>query len=300
MRVGKPRPAGAAAADRTRVRPSGRPSGGTDAGGGTGTAPVIVMSYAQAGAVRLKDLLSDRSDLEHTQGTGLLPLCEQALATWRHVEEGRPGAPPSAMATASVRSLMKGVITTLLVKSGRTRWCETAVAQQGAAESFLQVFPKARFVCLHRSCPDMIYAVLQASPWGLSGPAFAPFVTAHPNSTVTALAAYWAAHAGPLLAFEEAHPESCLRVRYEDLATAPDQVKRDLQEFLGPDEGSVTLPSFPGGDDELPEFIGPMAPGCGAGLPPEQLPPALLAQINELQGKLGHPPLDRPADGEPT
>jgi Sulfotransferase family len=202
------------------------------------------------------------------------------------------GAPPSGMAAASVRSLVKGVVTSLLVRSGRSRWCEMVVAHQGAAEAFLRVFPKARFVCLHRSCPDVIYSTLQANPWGLSGPAFAPFVTAHPDSALTALAAYWVAHAGPLLAFEEAHPESCLRVRYEDLATEPDRVKRDLHEFLGPEEGTA-LPSLPGGDDPALPFTGPMAPGCGAELPVGLLPSALLAQVNDLQGKLGHPPLDR-------
>ena len=296
MSLGRSRPKDAKAGGRTHGRPAVRPAGDTDTGGGGRTAPVILMSYSQAGMWRLRNLLSDRSDLAFTQGTGLLPLCEQTLATWRHVEGRRPQAPPSAMAVASVRSLLKGMITALVLKTGRSRWCEVAVAQQGSAEAFLQVFPKARFVCLHRSCPDVIYSILQANhPWGLSGPAFASFVTAHPDSAVSALAAYWVAHAGPLLAFEEAHPESCLRVRYEDLATVPDQVERDLREFLGPDEGVASLPSLPGGD-ELPDFTGPMAPGCGKGIPADQLPPALLAQVNDLQGKLGHPPLDRPSD----
>jgi hypothetical protein len=46
-----------------------------------------------------------------------------------------------------------------------------------------------------------------------------PFVAAHPASSAAALASYWAAHTTGQLEFEQHHPQSCLRVRTEDLIT---------------------------------------------------------------------------------
>jgi len=50
---------------------------------------VIVLAPAYSGAGTLRSLLEGHPDLACTAGTGLLPLCEQALATWRSAD-GRP------------------------------------------------------------------------------------------------------------------------------------------------------------------------------------------------------------------
>jgi hypothetical protein len=114
---------------------------------------------------------------------------------------------------------------------------------------------------------------------------------------VAALAAWWVGHAGPVLAFELAHPQSCLRVRYEDLAENPGQAERDVLGFLGLDELVPSLPKLPG-DADGPVLTGADAPGCGADLPAGQIPPPLLAQVNNLHARLGYPPL--PAGSGPS
>lgn len=251
-------------------------------------APVIVLTYAYAGARRLQWLLSGHADLACTSGTGLLPLCDQAAATWRQAE-GRPEGSLSPLAAASVRALAAGMITAILVRTGARRWCETAIAQQDSAETFLRLFPETRFLCLHRLCPDVIYAALRASPWGLSGPGFAPHVAAHPASTVAAVASYWAAHTRPLLAFERAHSGACLRIRYEDLIAEPDQAASGIRTFLGLAGEEAKLPPATGNDAAA---VGADAPGCGAEVPVGQFPSPLLAQVNDLLARLDYPLLD--------
>jgi hypothetical protein len=270
------------------------------------TGPIVVLTYMRTGARQLKAVLSADPALACTSGTGLLLACDQAAAAWRKAES-RADLPPSPRAVASVRSLVGGLIGTIMAGTGHSRWCETAIAPPGVAATFLQFFPGTRFVCLHRYCPDVIYSVIQASPWGLSGPDFAGFNAAHPTNTVTALAAYWAAHAGRLLAFEEAHSSACLRVRYEDLIADTKKTVDELREFLGMDGPAVQLPELPVDhpvNGEVLDEVGAPArssslaevdrPGCGIGLPVGQIPAPVLSQVNELLSQLAYEPLEPP------
>src|ERR1035441_8887252 len=107
------------------------------------------------------------------------------------------------------------------------------------AETFLQLYPSAKFICLHRRCPEVILAGVNANPWGLEDSAFKSFTAGYPGNAVAAIAAYWAASTEPLLEFEQAHPGSCHRVRYEDLTSCPDQARAEIASFL-----PSFLPSF--------------------------------------------------------
>jgi hypothetical protein len=257
--------------------------------------PVIVLAPAYAGASQLRYLLEGHPDLACTSGTGILPLCEQAMAAWGNADG--PGArSPSALAVTATRALATSIITAVLAREGKPRWCEVANANIPAAETFLRLYPQARFVCLHRACPGVIRAALDASPWGIADPAFAPFIRAYPASTVAALTAYWVAHTGPLLAFEQSHPQTCLRVRFEDLAAARHQTAEQMTSFLS--IASLSMASLDGqattaqDNDEPREKPGNCAPEPD--FPAGLIPPAMRTQANDLLRQLGYPAL--PAD----
>jgi len=256
--------------------------------------PVIVLTYGYAGARHLQQLLQDQPELAATSATGLLAACDQAASAWRQAEQ-RPERVLSPLAKNSIRALASAMMTTIAARAGRPRWFETSAAEPSAAETFLDLFPGTRFVCLHRACPDVIYATLQASPWGLAGQAYAEYTPSYPGSTVAALAAWWVGHAGSILAFEQEHPAPCMRLRYEDLAADPVRTEREIGEFLGLKSEVPVLPELPG--DPRQALTGADAPGCGAGLPAGQIPAGLLAQVNELHRQLGYPPLDAEPHG---
>lgn len=248
---------------------------------------MIVLATAYSGAARLRPLLERVPDLAFTSGTGILPLCEQSLTAWGNAD-GRRGRPPSALAVSSTRAVAGSIITAVLAREGKRRWCETCTAMPEAAEAFRGLYPAARFVCLYRSCGGFIRAVLDESPWGVTDPAFAPFSRTHPASTAAALAAYWATHTGSLLTFEQSHAQEALRVRFEDLATVRQDTARAVTSFLAA--------ASPAGGWARPE---PGPPGAGEGradgpeteLPAGLIPPALLARVNVLLGQLGYPDL---------
>jgi hypothetical protein len=247
------------------------------------SAPVLVLTYAHSGADRLWSLLARHPDLVCTSGTGIIPLCEQAAATWRNVD-GQPGERLSALAATSVRALVGSVITSLCARQGKRQWCEIAAAPPSCAETFLQLYPGTKVLCLHRACADFVYAAVQASPWGLAGSAFAPFTSAHPASTVAALTAYWVAHAGPLIEFEQLHPRACRRIRYEDLAVGPHP---GLFAFLGLEDSQPDQPGRAGTE----AVVGPIAAEPTMAIPAEQIPPALLTHANDLLATLRYAPL---------
>ena len=276
------RAADGALADRGRPAPAVEPSGMV------GRAPIVVLATEYSGAGRLRSLLDDLPGVAFTAGTGILPLCEQAAAVWRTVD-GQPDGPPSRLALTSARALADGIIVSLLARTGKRRWCEFCHAMPDTAQTFALLYPGTRFVCLHRSCGNVIRAALDASPWGLADPALVPFVRAYPISTTAALAAYWTAYTQSLLAFEAAHPSAVLRVRFEDLAEAG-QTAGAVASFLGaasPGDGTALALDDQG---QLDPVVAPVMADLPAGL----IPPVLLAQANDLQRQLGYPALGQP------
>jgi hypothetical protein len=251
--------------------------------------PVVVLATAYSGVGQLRSLLDGFPSLACVSGTGVLPLCEQSAAVWRNVD-GRPAGQPSRLAISSTRALTDSIITSVLAREGKRRWCEFCYAMPEVAETFVQLYPGTRFVCLYRSCSDVIRAVLDASPWGVTDATFVPFTRVYPASTAAALTAYWIAHTRSLLAFEGSHPQAVLRVRCEDLAADEQQTARAVMSFLGiaSRDGEMALAQDSQDSQGQPE---PAIPRARTDLPVGLIPPAVLAQANDLLRQLDYPAL---------
>jgi protein-tyrosine sulfotransferase len=254
-----------------------------EAVGASKSAPVIVIAYAGSGVDRLRSALSGYPELACTQQTGILPLFHNLVTTWQAVE-GTSGAGVSPLAAASMRALSAGLMTAILARQRGSRWCEFATAPPAAAQSFARVFPQARFLVLHRRADSVARAILKAHEWGLNGPEFAPFVSAHPGSSVAALTSFWANHTTQQLEFEQSHADRCHRVRFEDLITDTAQTLLGISDFLALDDLDGLAQS---GADERQAGHAPVE----RGLPTDRIPTALLARVNELHRELGYPPV---------
>jgi hypothetical protein len=246
--------------------------------------PIIVMGYPYSGAALIQQLLSAGTTLACTQGTGIIPLCAIAAETWQRLE-GQPGRPASPLAIASVRRLVTTQVTTLLAAGGQGRWCELATVSPDAAAPFLQVFPGATFICVHRASTSVIRAGVQASPWGLQGQIARSYLTSYPGNSVAALAAHWADATRSLLAFEAANPRASHRVRYEDVMTDPDRALAPVMTSLAlrraAGDGGLGRPEPPGQDPQA---------AAEDKVPAEMIPEPLLDSIGALHAELGYPP----------
>jgi hypothetical protein len=255
--------------------------------GGSGDGPVILLSYAHSGAWRVQELLAEGTVLACTAGTGIVPLCAAAAETWRRVE-GHDGRVMSRLAVASIRGLITAQVTAILAGVGKTRWCELATSDASAVQPFLDVFPQAVFVCVHRGCLDVIRAGVAASPWGLQGQGLGPYLLSYPGNSVAALAAYWANATDELLAFEDAHSQITRRVRYEDAISDPNEAVAVLRVWLRFDSG-------PGAS--FPKRCWPAKPDSMVVTSPEpevpvaMIPPPLRQRIARLHDRLEYPQL---------
>jgi Sulfotransferase family len=252
--------------------------------------PVIVLTYGYSGWPRLQSVLEQVPELACTAGTGVLGMCDMAARTWANVEE-RGDEHMSSLAAKSIRATVVSMMTVMVTRSSRARrWCETATAEPAAAETFLRIVPGTQFLCLHRSCPDVVRAVLRSSPWGIIGGQFTPYLLARPGNTTAAIAACWADSASQLLDFESRHPGSALRVRYEDLAGTPAAASRAIFDFTG------LTPASPVRDLAEDDLLGGgtvEGEGDPAGLdtrfPVAMLPSQLIQRINRIHEELSYP-----------
>ncbi|MBV9445885.1 MAG: sulfotransferase [Streptosporangiaceae bacterium] len=245
---------------------------------------MIVLSYAYSGASRVQEALAAGTEMACTAGTGIIPLCEAAAEAWRRLED-RAGQPMSRLAVRSVQRLVMAQMTTILAGVGKTRWCELAAT--AAAGSFLQVFPGASTVCVHRSSLDVVGAGVRANPWGLQGPGLLPYLLCHPGNSVAALAAYWADATEALLAAEASDPGATFRVRYEDVAADPGRALAAIRDRLG--LGGTNLPSASGHGAVLSEpAAAPSRPPQSA-VPAGMIPDPLYKRISRLHAELGYP-----------
>lgn len=247
---------------------------------GAPDAPVIILSYAHSGAELVQHALADGTSLACTVGTGILPMCEAAALSWARIDN-RQDAGMSRLAASSIRALASTQLTAILAASGMRRWCELATTGPGAAQAFLQVFPTAKFVCVHRACTDLISATIAAHPWSLAGSVPYQFIAGYPANGVAAVASYWAWATEQLLEFETACPQAAVRVRYEDVAAGPASALRSTRAFL-----------------QLTPQGGPQPPGLGQPskdraqehpqVPADMIPSPLGERIAHLQSRLGY------------
>jgi hypothetical protein len=149
---------------------------------------------------------------------------------------------------------------------------------------------------------DTVASGIEASPWGFRGYGYAPYVQASPDNSVAALASYWLDHVDRALRWEREHPQSCYRVRYEDLVLRPEDTVGAILRFLGVDERlSVLTDAFnrqalrgPGDYKvEHTDSVHAASIGHGKRVPITMLPPRLLEAINEKLAALGYEPLDK-------
>src|SRR5262249_22469842 len=129
----------------------------------------------------------------------------------------------------------------------KRRWCELVISAPSAAPAFMQVFPAARFVCVHRACTDVISAAIAAQPWGLVSPVMSRFTASYPGHSGAAAAAHCASATQQLLALEAASRQASSRVRYEDVVAdaehAWDSVRSSLH--LNQQTHQKPLPRLP-------------------------------------------------------
>jgi hypothetical protein len=273
--------------------------------GTTCDSPVFVLTSSRSGSTLLRFILDSHPELACPPETVVSSACASMLNSWMILEEagseGKPltdiGQVPAA-GIAVVQSAMDRLFGGYLRRRGKRRWCDKSLDSHMHAGLLAQAYPKAKFVCLYRHCMDVIASGVEACPWGVHRFGFDPYVAQYPGNSVAAIGAYWLSCAQAITKFEEEHPASCHRIRYEDLVTAPEQTAAAMLDFLevprvpGITEECFKIPheSNGPGDEKIwfTDRVTSAGIGRGVRVPSGALPEPMLADINQMLVKLGY------------
>jgi protein-tyrosine sulfotransferase len=269
-------------------------------------APVFILTTSRSGSTLVRFILDSHPEFACPPETSVSAALAQLARVWDILENTGPGerrppmaAPaPSPQAAAALRAAIDDAFRDYLRARGKRRWCDKSLDTFQFADLLAQVYPDAKFIVLTRHCMDVIASGVEICPWGLSRFGFDQFVAQYPGNSVAAIGSYWLACTQANLAFAEKHPDSCHRVRYEDLVTAPEETAAAIFSFLGaaPAPG-ITETAFAAphdsdgpGDEKIWFTSGVTGDSVGRGVdvPAGALPPPLRQLINETLAKLNY------------
>jgi Sulfotransferase family len=272
--------------------------------------PVFVLTASRSGSTLLRFILDSHPDLACPPETSIASACAALARSWHILENAdsghaRLGAQPamiSPQVADAVREAIDQIYGHYLQGRGKRRWCDKSLDSYQFADLVAEIYPDARFICLFRHCMDVIASGVEACPWGLHRFGFDPHVAQYPGNSVAAIGSYWLSCAQAIIGFQEAHPEVCHRVRYEDLVTDPEGTAAAIFDFLGaapapgiPETSFRTAHEAGGPGDEKIWFTGGVTSGSvgrGLSVPAAALPSALAEAVNETLTKLGYRVVD--------
>jgi Sulfotransferase family len=271
--------------------------------------PVFVLCMARSGSTLLRFLLDAHPELACPPETSMPALCGQLAVVWSLIEGAplaaeRNAAPPRvpAAAVAGIRRMLDEMTGSYLARRGKRLFCDKSLGSARFADLLTQIYPGARFLCLYRHPMDVIRSGLDACPWGLSGYGFDQYIVGSPGNAVLALARYWLDNAKLINEVEQAQPEHCHRIRYEDLVEDPEEVMREVYAFIGvgPAPGiaracfSRDREHFGPADHKIwaTSQVSGDSVGKGESVPAGLIAPPVMAAINELAATLGYLPVD--------
>jgi protein-tyrosine sulfotransferase len=150
---------------------------------------------------------------------------------------------------------------------------------------------------------DVIASAIEAYPWGLPRRFGLEYLMQYPGNSIAAVGHYWLDSMRLTMAFEEAYPERCHRLSYEDLVSTPEEAAADLFSFLGAvqvpgiTEACFRAPHASGGPGDKKIWsttaISTRSLGRGAQVPASRLPTQVRTGINEILDMLGYRVVDR-------
>ena len=269
--------------------------------GGGRCEPIFVVASARSGSTLVRFLLDRHPNIACPPETNVAEACAKLrhVATALELESSKVRRERAGLPEA--RTVIDALLQPYLRSRGKRRWCDKSPGSVQYLRLLAEVWPEAQFVCLYRHCMDVVHSGLSASPWGLHAYGFGPYGAANPGNSVAALISYWIDCATATLRFEEAHPDRCVRLYYEELVTSPESRLREVFAFLH-EEPTATIAERAlekGADYGSSDYkiwatdeIHTSSIGLGRALPLWMIPPPLLAAANDVLKRLGYVSID--------
>jgi hypothetical protein len=132
---------------------------------------------------------------------------------------------------ASLAAYVDGLFLGYASAKGKARWADKTPNYVDCLDEIWELFaPSASFILVVRHGLDVAYSLSGARR---DFPAISAHVSRAGGDRVLGAAGFWRDQNEKLETFRQAHPEACVRVRYEDLTADPESVLPSVFAFLG-------------------------------------------------------------------
>ena len=197
--------------------------------------PIFILSCARSGSTLLRYIVDTHPDICSPGELRTGFLCEMltnvvdclslgGVATSSSQEERR------RLNYAEVNRIVSEWMNTYAKSRGKRFWCEKSPNNLSYLPLLKNIFPDAKYICLHRNCMDVVYSSFEKARTGY-------YVNhryyAQNDNEVSVYVDNWADNTSRLLAFERENADRCIRVRYEDLVSDPAAILKPVFEFMG-------------------------------------------------------------------
>jgi len=255
-------------------------------------APIFILCTARSGSTLLRYILDTHPDVFAPAEMHLGRLCHVLERVFLGI--AGPDAPGVA---ADIRRHVDAIMDNHTRRHNKQVWCEKSVRTVDYLEIVHRLYPEARYICLYRSCLDVVRSSLEVSAYGFDGYGFDEYVRASVGNTVDALIDYWHDKVSVIRNFELAHPAQSVAVTYEALVLDTERTVSALFDFLQlrwTPELTAAIFSTPHvrgpGDGKIlhDTAIAPRV-GGGASIPLARISADRLRTMNDLMRELGYP-----------
>lgn len=272
--------------------------------------PVFIVCNARSGSTLLRCLLDSHPEIACPGETRLAQLTARLLevGTQFVATPSGPAQPqaattpqPAAAASRAASDIISGLIAPYLAERGKSVWCDKSLFTVEYLDQLAEVFPDARYVCLHRHAMDVIASGLEACRWGFRHYGFDNYVQPSTGNFVDALARYWLERTAAIVSFEKSGRAPTYRVHYEQLVSDPEGTLANLLDFLRVERDSRVIHHMlaevfvadhgPGWGDHkmgLTTTIGSSSVGRGRAVPAILIRPDRRSEMNEVLQALGY------------
>ncbi|MGA3361629.1 MAG: sulfotransferase [Solirubrobacteraceae bacterium] len=265
----------------------------------------FVLGAARSGTTLVRHLLDAHPDIACPPEAGIPQLARSLGRTWLVVTTDEAGA-RATRAAADVLEEIRATINVPVQRYCRTRgkriYFDKSIDSADCLEILGELFPTAPYVVVYRHVMDVIASGLAASPFGFRGYGYERFVDGSSANWVQALASAWLYVVTRTLDWERRAPDTCHRVRYEDMVLNPIRAVSALHEFVGVSadtsvvrRGLANARQQIGPGDHKIQFTAKLQSesiGTGKRVPVSMISPELLLRVNACLAELGYTPLD--------
>lgn len=277
------------------------------------TEPVFIVSNARSGSTLLRYLLDAHPDIACPPETKVV----HAALTLLNVQNDLAGNPtmemlvkkhglpqPTPHSLTATRDIIAGMMAEYLAQRGKTVWCDKSLDTVHALDSIGRLFPRARYICLHRHAMDVVASVLESCRWGYGYFDLQPYIARHYNNFPLALAEYWTVRTRIMLVFQQSAAQTHA-LHYEHLVRDPESTLSGILEFLGLArddelikkmmEEAFHIEHEPGAADWKIPFTSAVEQRSverGRAIPGDLIRPPVRDQMNALLARMRYPVVD--------